>query len=133
MLTSKLQSFVEHYTGDCGGNGSKAAEAVGCSKTSAKVSASRWLKRLDVQEAIHARAALVANHSLTATLTEEQRGEVVDVVGRKVILSRIMLTGKEENVIRASEVLNKMEGVYIEKHEHAIVPLTRVIHEDADV
>ena len=128
MLTDKLTRFVEHYTGDCEGNGAKAAEAVGCSSKSAKVMASRWLDRADVHDAILARSALIVNH-----VNQRQPSSIADVAERKEILSRIGREEKGPDRVRALDVLNKMDGVYIEKHEHAIVPLTRVIHEDAEV
>jgi phage terminase small subunit len=51
-LTSRQRRFVLAYAADPQHNGTKAALAAGCPKTSAHVTASRWLKKTEVQELV---------------------------------------------------------------------------------
>jgi phage terminase small subunit len=112
-LTEKLAAFAEHYAGDCEGNGAKAAEAVGCSKTSAKVMAARWLKRADVQATIVNRQAQIANRPLTNV----DRAKIADAAERRERLTGILRRAGKHPVaaIKAADILNKMDGLYITK------------------
>jgi phage terminase small subunit len=51
-LTSRQRRFVLAHAADPQHNGTKAALAAGCPKTSAHVMASRWLKNADVQDRV---------------------------------------------------------------------------------
>lgn len=125
-LTSKLISFVEHYTGDCEGNGAKAAEAVGSSKTSAKVMAARWLKRPDVQEAIVNRTAQIVNrreqavNGLVEAALKADRSKIADAAERREFFTAIMRDPEAWLIarIKAADTLNRMDGEYVQKIEH---------------
>ena len=51
-------------------------------------------------------------------------------VERRRILTRVARRQRKNPVaaIKAIDVLNRMDGVYIEKHEHAVVTPRPVIH-----
>lgn len=117
MLTAKVTSFVEHYLGDCEGNGAKAAELAGYSKAGAKVRACELLKRDDVRAAIAERAALIRNQPVTL-----DTGKILDAAARREVLSGIVQRTAIESpdtANRAIETLNKMDGLYVQKHLHA--------------
>lgn len=74
----KLRAFVAHYVGDCHFNASKAAEAVGVSKTSAGNQGYLWLKNPQVQKMVEEKLAEVhmsADEALKL-LADIARGDV---------------------------------------------------------
>lgn len=66
-LTAQKLQFVDFFVGEAAGNGAKAAELSGWSKTSAKVIASRLLKDPRIKAAIVHRQGVLVNQALTAT------------------------------------------------------------------
>lgn len=132
-LTEREIKFVDAYTGVAAGNGARAAEMAGYSSKGAKVQAVRLLRRDNVREAVANRIeqikALEAEKANSLAKVEQavstaeafvERGKIADAVERREILSVVLRSAAEETVdrIRSVDVLNKMDGVYIQKHEH---------------
>ena len=110
-LTGKQQRFVAEYLVD--GDGANAARRAGYASSSAKVTACGLLKRADIQHWIAVETGRIPNRALTDTY-----GTIADAQERREILSRIARGGKNPvAVIKAADVLNKMDGLYIQKHE----------------
>lgn len=119
MLTAKEQRFVREYRIDA--DGANAARRAGYASKSAKVTACKLLKKPEVAEAIANQEAEKANQA------------IADANERRELLTKWARGSKDPvAAIRAMDVLNKMDGAYIEKHVHQ-VEMTRVIHEEADV
>jgi phage terminase small subunit len=127
-LSERERLFVEAYMGPASGNGTAAAGLAGY-KGNQKVlgvQATRLLAKASVQLAIADRRAALESVS------------IADAKERREVLTTILRSGEADpNArIRAIDVANKMDGVYIEKHEHGGVGgapmLTRVIHTFTD-
>lgn len=52
MLTTREQRFVNAYLGEAAGNGQKAAELAGYAKKSARITASKLLKKANIRAAV---------------------------------------------------------------------------------
>lgn len=107
MLTAKEQRFVREYRVD--GDGANAARRAGYASKSAKVTACKLLKKPEV-------AALIANQE-----QEKANQRIADAAERRELLTLIARdTGAKNRMsaIKAMDVLNKMDGVYVQKHEH---------------
>lgn len=101
---------------EAAGNGAKAAELAGYAKNSAKVTASRLLTKPNVKAAVEARRREIEEAAAAAN-----PGRIADASERRALLTT-MLRDAEFNPaarVKAADVLNKMDGVYIQKHEHA--------------
>ena len=114
-LTERERRFVDAYIGEAAGNGARAAILAGYARGSAKVTASRLLTRANVRVSLEQKrtvAAVVAEVSAIATLTE-----------RRTILATLMRDDmvKASSRIRAIDVDNKIEHVYVEHHHHTHV------------
>lgn len=97
--------------GDAAGNGTEAARLAGYkgSADTLGVQAHTLLRRPKIQAALKTRREALASQSI-ASVTE-----------RREILSAIMRTAKAPlDRTRAVDVANKMDGVYVEKHEHKV-------------
>lgn len=108
-LTERERLFVDAYMGPAAGNGTEAARLAGY-KGSAKVQqvqASRLLSKAIVQTAIAERRQVLESQS------------IADAKERREVLTTILrAAGEEPNArIRAIDVANKMDGIYIERHE----------------
>lgn len=107
-LTPKQRLFVAEYPKDF--NGTAAAVRAGCSEKSAKVTASRWLTKANVQDAI-AKAM-------------KRRNEKAEI-DAKWVLYRLIRNSKRAEaankfsaVNRALEIISRHTGGFSEKHEH---------------
>lgn len=110
-LTGKQQKFIAEYLVD--GDGANAARRAGYASSSAKVTACELLKRADIQQALTAEKALIPNRGLTETY-----GTIADVRERREILSRHLRAATSEvAAAKVADVLNRMDGIYIQKHE----------------
>lgn len=99
--------------GDAYGNGQKAAELAGYAKGSAKVTASRLLKKAHIQEAIANLAAQIANQP-----NAKANQLIADLAERRQILTTHARSAENPHAaIKAVDVLNKMDGAYIERSE----------------
>jgi phage terminase small subunit len=115
-LSERERRFVDAYMGDAQGNGTAAARLAGY-KGNAKVlgvQSTRLLTKANIQAAVTARRVALDSQS------------IADAKERREILTAIIRNGQQESRdrIRAIDVANKMDGIYIEKHElTASVPL----------
>jgi len=109
MLTAREQAFVLAFVGEAAGNQAKAAELAGYAKGSAKVTACRLMQKANVKAAIANRAANLTRQS------------IADAAERREILTAIARSKDSEHrdVAKAIDVLNKMDGLYIQKVEHS--------------
>lgn len=120
----KVQAFVEAYAGEAEGNGAKAAEIAGYAKgNSAKVTASRLLKRADVRAAIANRQQEIANAAAIADAVRREQDEekrhasIADAAERREVLSTMLRDAAYNPAarVKAADVLNKMDGLYVTK------------------
>jgi hypothetical protein len=141
-LTTREAAFVEALCGEARGNQTKAAEMAGyAAGAGLSVQATRLMKRAHVRAAIaERRAALVAvvpdsvptaeDPAVVAEKVARWQSQVAGVVERRAILSRWARDERHLiSAIRAIDTLNRMDAVYIEKHEHAVMVPKPVIHE----
>jgi len=110
-LSERERRFVEAYMGPAAGNGTEAARLAGY-KGTAKVLAvqsTRLLAKANVQSAIAARREALESQSIADA---KERREILTTIARS--------SESDANArIRAIDVANKMDGLYIEKHEHS--------------
>lgn len=110
---SENNSKLEKYKRFClafranGGNATEAAKAVGYAEKSASVAGSRLLKNDKVQQ------------MLKELSNDSARKRIITIEKRQEVLSVIALDESAEHNarIRAIDVLNKMDGIYIAKVE----------------
>jgi hypothetical protein len=133
-LTEREARFVEAFTGAAQGVGSRAAAMAGYRH--GRVAAVRLMKRLHVRAAIEQQqGAIEASTAVQAAEVQTQREsiwreQIAGAVERRAILSRWARDERHViSAIRAIDTLNRMDGVYVEKHEHAVMVPKPVIHE----
>ena len=87
---------------------------------SLRVTASRLLKEPRIAAVIANISEKVAN-AAAAKASDVDRGKIADAMERREILSKLVRAGRNRKfgllAVKASEVLNKMDGLYIQKHE----------------
>jgi phage terminase small subunit len=121
--------FAEAYAGPAQGNGQEAARIAGYKGTNASlmVTASRLLRDPAVIERIANLSEKVAKAAAQEVAAACERAEVADrpkiadAAERRSILSA-MLRDLELNPaarVRAADVLNKMDGIYVQRVEHS--------------
>lgn len=110
-LTAKEQLFVDFFLGECKANGTEAAFLAGFGKTrkSAGELASRLLKKVKIQRAVH------------KALNRVQRQQIINADRRDELLSDIAEKVTEDVFarIRAISELNKCTGRHSIKHLHS--------------
>lgn len=127
VMTEKQREFVQAYNG----NASEAAQAVSVSTASAR----EWAKQAWFKEALRAREA---------AFQAEQARKGLSTLGEQVIAStaevqafwtKTMLDEEETaaNRLRASELIAKANGVFIEKREIKSENKTTVQVDERDV
>jgi phage terminase small subunit len=108
-LTEKQRRFVEAFTGEAQGNATKAAKLAGYSgdEKALAVRGAEIVRNRKVQQAIEEARASVTSEAIA---TREER---------QTFLTRTMRDGgiEPKDRIKACEVLGKMQGDFIEKHE----------------
>jgi phage terminase small subunit len=105
-LSERERRFVEAYMGPCAGNATKAAESAGYSPKTARQIASRLLTKANIRAAVN---------EARADLTTEA---IADAKERRELLTKHARNMQEPvSSIKAVDVLNKMDGIYIEKHD----------------
>jgi len=94
--------------GEAAGNGTKAAKLAGYKGTSQVLSiqASRLLDKANVLGAMDAHRGVLKVDA------------IADLAERRAILTKHARGDDRMASIKATEVLNKMDGVYIERHQH---------------
>jgi hypothetical protein len=142
-LTTREAAFVEALLGAASGNQSRAAELAGYAPGKGlSVTAARLVRRPHVAAAIaERRAALLAaepapvltgpeDPAVAAEKAARWQAQAAGVLERRAILSRWARHDRHViSAIRAIDTLNRMDGVYVEKHEHAVMVPKPVIHE----
>lgn len=106
-MNPRQEAFCVEYVRS--GNAAKAYRAAGYKTVnphSADVRASALLKKPDIAERVR-------------ELVVEMKGEeILDAKQRRIVLSDIARTSKNTmEVIRAIDVLNRMDGVYVQKQQ----------------
>lgn len=109
-LSERERRFVEAYMGKAAGNATTAAKMAGYSAKTAGSQASRLLKKVNIQTALNTR---VKDDPKVADRERRQRFWTDVMVGH----------GKYAKVpwrdrLKASELLGKSQGDFVEKHEH---------------
>ncbi len=106
-LTEKQRRFVEAYLGEANGNATEAAVIAGYegSRKNVRIIASRNLALPNVRIAIDERT--------------KDDGSIASREERQAFLSRVMRTehSKMGDRLKAAELLSRMHGDFIEKHE----------------
>jgi phage terminase small subunit len=118
-LTDQQEAFCLAYVANGRRNATKCyMEVFGCDKDSAESGASRVLGYAKVQEYL-------------AKLGEKTNSpKVLSITERKEILSEIAQNGRDGERIRAIDVLNQMDSVYVQKQEVKMDNVPIVIHDD---
>lgn len=122
-LTLKQQKFCEEYAAS--GNATQSAIAAGYSPKTAYSIGEENLRKPDI-------IAEIKRLSQRAT-----KVRIMKIEERKERLSKIAWNSFDENaVIRSIEALNKMDGLYIQKHEvqvtRSLADIIKEIDDDAD-
>lgn len=122
-LTLKQQKFCEEYAAS--GNATQAAIAAGYSKKTAYSIGEENLRKPEI-------IAEIKRLGQRAT-----KARIMKIEARKERLSEIAWNSFDENaVIRSIEALNKMDGLYIQKHEvqvtRSLADIIKEIDDDAD-
>jgi phage terminase small subunit len=96
----------------------------GVPSRSARVWASRALKKAHVEAEIANVYAEIANKAQQSVAAETARvvASIADATERREILSRLARdpATKPGDTAKLVDVLNKMDGVYVQKHEHEV-------------
>lgn len=108
-LTAKQATFVAEYPKDL--NATAAALRAGCSKKSARVTASKWLTKANIQQAI---AEAMKRRAASA---EIDAGWVLQRLIKNH--NRAAAANKYSDVNRALELIGRHTGGFSEKHEHS--------------
>jgi phage terminase small subunit len=107
-LTPQQKEFLTAYVANGKRNATKAyMDVYGCSKDSADSGASRVL-------------GYASSQAFLAKLGEEAKeksSKIIDIARRMEILSDIAENGRDNEKIRAIDVLNQMDSVYVQKQE----------------
>lgn len=94
--------------GDAAGNATKAAECAGYSKKTARQIGSRLLSKVDIAAAI---SKASDRRDGTAILNADER--------RRLLSSMANAAGEHPLArLKAVDILNKMDGLYVQKHQH---------------
>lgn len=122
-LTPKQQKFCEEYAAS--GNATQSAIAAGYSPKTAYSIGEENLRKPEI-------IAEIKRVSQRAT-----KARIMKIEARKERLSEIAWNSVDENaVIRSIEALNKMDGLYIQKHEvqvtRSLADIIKEIDDDAD-
>lgn len=97
-MNDKQRAFCYEYIKDY--NGTQSAIRAGYSEKTAGVQAEQLLKKLEIS-------------SFVSELTKQVQSEaIISVTERKELLSHIVMNAEPNMVIRAIDLLNKMDGVY---------------------
>jgi phage terminase small subunit len=110
-LTARKRRFVELYL--VGGNATRAAQTAGYSARTAKQQGSRLLQEPAIAAAVAAGQA------------EQKKAAVADRDARQAFWTQVMLAkgrfkkAAMKDRLKASELLGKSQGDFIERHEHA--------------
>jgi len=100
-LTEKQRKFVLYYEGD----GQTAAIKAGYAPNSARISASKLLTQPNIQK------ALAKRNEVNEVPT------IASLIERKEILTAIAKGEDDKTKVKAIDVLNKMDAVYVQKVE----------------
>lgn len=112
LLSEKNKRFCVAFVAEAKGNATKAAQIAGYSKASARFQGSKLLRDRNIQAYI-------------ATLTQHAEEQAVEDAGvasaaeRRELLTKIARSADMHPLARlkAVDIHNKMDGLYIQKHE----------------
>lgn len=110
-LSERERRFVDAYMGEAQGNATKAARLAGYSQKNARQQGARLLTKADIKAEVVQRQS-AATSSAIATATELQ--EWWSKVCRGQESESRML-----DRLKASELLGKAKGIFIDKQEHS--------------
>jgi phage terminase small subunit len=98
-LTEKQRRFVQHYTG----NATEAAKLAGYSEKSAYSVGQENLRKPVIQKALQIKQQ------------EQESSTIASIAERKEILTDIAKGENEKTAVKAIDVLNKMDALYIQR------------------
>jgi phage terminase small subunit len=116
-LQEKQRRFVEAYTGPAQGNATEAARMVGYKHPTTQ--GPRLLENVGVAEAIQAATSHVRS---AAIATREERQELLTAMMRGEVED-----ARPSDRLKATEILGKMQGDFIEKHHVTHEGTARVV------
>lgn len=118
-LTEKEERFCLSFAKTA--NATAAAIEAGYSKNSAGVTASRKLRKANIKA------------RLKELAERKDKNNIMDINQRQELLTKIATEEPDPNArIRAIDTLNKMDGLYIQKHEVEIKKSLAAIIEEID-
>jgi len=126
-LTSKQRAFLTHYLGN-GQDGTKAAIAAGYSDKAASKQAYTLLNNPNVQAAWKEMGEVTSSHHAIVTeIREQYAANIASIFEIQEFWTKLVRSNKDENGdyikldarIRASELLAKNMGMFIDKIEHS--------------
>lgn len=129
----KRERFVEAFTGVAEGNAKKAAELAGY-KDADKIGA-RLMREPWVQQAIE-RVRKEAEKAVPGIMTREERfawwSTIIrgDPIQQMILGVEVMATPPMAARLKASELLGKAQGDFVERHEHKHVAEVRIVIPD---
>lgn len=128
-LSEREHRFVRAYVGPAAGNGTEAARLAGYkgSPKAMGVTAVRLLARASVQQAI-ARLRQQADRQAAMTLAELQERWARIFAGAEPGSGKLAMRDR----LKASELLARSMGAFVERREHTFRGPVRVIHEHRD-
>lgn len=109
-LTIKQEKFVLEYLKD--GNASRAYREAYDSKNMKSETINRKAKELTDHPKISAKIAEFRNMNIEQT--------IISIEKRKELLTKFAFEEDASNAMKAVEILNKMDGVYITKNETTV-------------
>lgn len=135
MLNVQQEKFCVEFVSN-GGNGQQAYQAVyGADANTARVNASRLLKKSEVQERLK---ELQAEANSEKILSAQELKERLSAIGRREVTETIFLPNGEQvqkpvairDAIRAMETLARISGLYATKPEVDVKNQVVVIVDD---
>jgi hypothetical protein len=125
-LTEKERRFCEAFMGAAAGNATKAARLAGYSSRSSdslRRTASDLLTKPHIRAAIDDR---IASDPAVAERTRLQRLWTAVAMGDREFESRALGRFEMRDRLRASELLAKSQGLFVDRHEvaHTVQPVT---------
>lgn len=117
-LSQRERAFVVAFVGEAAGNATKAAILAGYRKASARFQGCRLAKRRNIAAKI-ATLLTEAQHAAQEAHAAEEAATIADVVERRTLLTTIARDTEQHPLarIKAVDIHNKMDGIYVQKHE----------------
>lgn len=133
-LSERHRRFVEAYMGEAAGNGARAAELAGFKGTNKVRSetARKLLARKDVKAAM---AERIESDPLVATREERQRYWTAVMRGAEKVTIKVRgkmvaVPASIQDRLKASLLLGRAQGDFVERHEHKVTGVVEVVLPD---